>query len=109
MGMSSRRRQEERHAGTSLKPAKLHTGARLAVQMIPAFSAVDAMILLIILGIWCTSACHWAIVDVAIVGTVRHGDFLYIARYIQHTMKDHRLRVKERPSSSQLSSSKPYE
>ncbi len=109
MGMSSRRRQEERRVGTSSKLAKLHTGARLAVQTIPAFSAVDAMILPIILGIWCTSASHWAIVDVAIAETVRHGDFLYIARYTQHTMKDHRIRVKERPSSSLLSSSMPYE
>jgi hypothetical protein len=96
MEMSSTRQQEARHAGTSSKLVKLHTGARRAVQMIPAFSAVDATILRIILGIWCMSAYPWAIVAVAIAETLRHGDFLYIARYTQHTMQDLKARVKER-------------
>jgi hypothetical protein len=54
MGMSSPRLQEAKHAGISSKLGKLHIGARPAVQTIPVFSAVDATILQIILGIWCT-------------------------------------------------------
>jgi hypothetical protein len=96
MGMNSPRQQEAKHAGTSSKLARLHIGAKLAVQTIPAFSAVVATILRIILGIWCTSAYLWAIVAVAIAGILRRGDFLCIAQYIQHTMPDLEARVKER-------------
>src|ERR1700676_1006105 len=109
MGTSSPRQQEAKHVGISSKLVKLHIGVRHAVQTIPACSAVVATILQIILGTWCTSAYPWATAVVAIAETQRHGDFLCIARYIQHTMKDHRAKAKERPQISLPSSSRLYE
>jgi hypothetical protein len=107
--MSSPRLQEAKHAGTSSKLGKLHIGARPVVQMIPVFSAVDATILQIILGIWCTLAYPWAIVAVAIAEIQRHGDFLYIVRYTQPTKMDHKARERERRQISHRSSSRLYE
>jgi hypothetical protein len=97
MGTSLLKLQEARHAGISSRLGKLHTDARLAVQMILAYSAAGVTIPRTILDIWCTSVSRWVIVVAVTVGTLRHGGFRYIARYI-HRMKGRRnARGREKP------------
>jgi hypothetical protein len=107
--MSSRRRLEAKHVGTSSKLAKPHTDARLVVRTIPAYSAVVATTLRITLGIWCTLVYPWAIVAVVTAETLRHGDFQYIARYIHRMKKDHKARTRERRQLSPTNWSRLYE
>jgi hypothetical protein len=95
--------------GTSSKLAKLHTGARHAVQTIPAFSAVVATTLQIILGIWFTSVYPWAIVAVVTAETLKHGDSLCIARYTHRMMELQKARTKERRQLSLMNWSRLYE
>jgi len=96
MGMSSQRLPEGWLAGTSSSLAKLHIGARHAVQTIRVCYAAGAMILQITLDIWYMSVCPWAIVAVVTAGIQKHGDYQFIALYTLHTMTDHPVKIKEK-------------
>jgi hypothetical protein len=94
MATSLQRPLEARLAGIFSSLEKLHTDARLAVQMTPVFYAADAMTPLIILDIWFMSVYPWAIAAAVTVEIQKPGDYLYIAQYTPHTTLHPRARIR---------------
>jgi hypothetical protein len=108
MEMSSPRRLEARHAGTSSNLGKLPTDARPAARMILAFFVVDVTIPRTIQDIWCTSVFLWAIAAVVTAVMQRLGDYRYTARYIHRMERDRRERIKGRMPRCPRSWLNPY-
>jgi len=104
MEMSSQKLQEARLVDIYSNLGKLHTDARLAAQMIPVFSAVDAMIPQTILGTWYMSVFRWAIADAVIAEILKPGNYPYIVQYTQLIQMPHRVGLRGKQPACRRSS-----